>query len=701
MATISVNGREVIVRDGLPLIEACRQAGVELPHFCHHPDLKPAGNCRMCLVSVDRIPRPVTACSLPVSDGMVVKTSTPELENARRGVLELLLIHHPLDCPVCDQAGACRLQDYGMGMGPQRTRYHEERRRVADKDFGPLVGTDLSRCILCARCARFMDEIAESDELGIINRGDRSELVKESPGGFDSNLSGNIIDICPVGALIDRPSRFRALSYQLRGRESHCTQCSLGCRIKPGVLEGEILRVSAVQAPAINGHWMCDRGRFAHLGMNRDRVLTPKIRGRDGWRETSLEEAALHVDRGLRALDTVGLIGGGRMDVGSAWLLQQWMRQGLESGNLDCRIGRGSHEDDGEAISLGDYGLPLGLPKIEQAPAILIVGSGLSRDLPMLNDRVRRAQRAGAWVGSLSDAASETHMLAGLIGAMRSRIGSEAMAQWGEQSGHPPEGLPVEGQLLVLVTREVEAHRQGALIRRLLRSWSDRDAQLLVGYPHPAMGRTAGVLAGLLPWMGPAGRLLPRKGKGMGFAEMTRPAQEGGVEGLVLAGVDGFGDGIDPESLVAMVQSRPFTVVLASHWEPWMEQTQVVLPWATPEENGGDFVSIEGRGLRLDPVVPAKGASRLRVLNALFKAGNRKDWSLSELKNETEGLLLGIGEPIELDECAPGLGEATASALWPEVPEEIVVGLGGAAPLRSPEIRRVDVLAEAMQRGLI
>jgi len=394
MAKVTVDGIEVEVPNGASVLQACEAAGREIPRFCYHERLSVAGNCRMCLVEVEKAPKPVASCAFPVNDGMKVFTDSEVVRRARRGVMEFLLINHPLDCPICDQGGECDLQDQAMGYGLDHSRYLEEKRAVKDKYMGPLVKTVMTRCIQCTRCVRFATEVAGVPELGATNRGENMEIGTYVEKALTTELSGNLIDICPVGALTSRPYAFVSRPWELRKTDSIDVLDGTGTNIRIDVRGGEVLRFLPRTNEAVNEEWMADRGRFAFDGLKRRRLDRPWVRREGKLVPATWPEAFAAVAVGLAGLpgEAIGAVAGPLADAESSLALRDLMAA-LGSTNLECRT-------DGAAIdaSRRDYYLfNTGIAGIEQADALLIIGSNPRTEAPVINARLRKRVIAGGF----------------------------------------------------------------------------------------------------------------------------------------------------------------------------------------------------------------------------------------------------------------------------------------------------------------
>src|SRR6516165_7506473 len=393
MVTLTIDGREVEVPAGTTILQACQHAGIEVAHFCYHERLSIPGNCRMCLVEIEKSPKPIASCAMPATDGMVVLTDSPKAVKARKGVMEFLLINHPLDCPICDQGGECDLQDQAMAYGFDRGRFTEEKRAVRDKYFGPLVETHMTRCIHCTRCIRFLTEIAGVEELGATGRGEDMEIGTYIERALTSELSGNIIDLCPVGALTSKPYAFVARPWELVKTESIDVLDAVGSNIRIDAREGQVLRVLPRLNEAINEEWISDKTRFAIDGLRRGRLDRPYAGRRPkravDWR-LALELAA---DR-LRATpgERIAAIAGDLVDVEAMFALKELMTS-LGSANLDCR-------QDGARLDprcRAAYLFNSTIAGIERADLCLLVGTNPRFEAPLINARLRKRYLRGGF----------------------------------------------------------------------------------------------------------------------------------------------------------------------------------------------------------------------------------------------------------------------------------------------------------------
>jgi len=400
MIKIEIDGKEVSVPKGSSVMDAARQVGVYIPHFCYHKKLSIAANCRMCLVEVEKAPKPLPACATPATEGMKVSTHSQQAIKAQKGVMEFLLINHPLDCPICDQGGECQLQDLAVGYGASGSRYQEAKRAVTNKNLGPLISTDMTRCIHCTRCVRFGQEIAGIMELGMAGRGEHSEILSFVGKTVDSELSGNVIDLCPVGALVSKPFRYSARTWELSRRKSISPHCGLGSNLIVQIKNNRVMRVLPRENEEINECWLSDKDRFSYEGLNsEDRLTAPMIKQNGQWQTCGWEEALMRVAEGLRgAIDKygkskIGALVSPHSTLEELYLLQKLMR-GLGSQNIDHRVRQSDFRADSLLRGIPWLGMPIA--EVSNLQSILVIGSTLRKDHPLLAQRVRQAVRKGA-----------------------------------------------------------------------------------------------------------------------------------------------------------------------------------------------------------------------------------------------------------------------------------------------------------------
>ncbi|WP_193771125.1 NADH-quinone oxidoreductase subunit NuoG, partial [Candidatus Magnetaquicoccus inordinatus] len=379
MPTLIIDGKEISVQPGATIMEAARLLGVYIPHFCYHPQLSIAGNCRMCLVEVEKMPRPVVSCAMPVSEGMVVKTDSEMVRKGRQAVMEFLLINHPLDCPVCDQGGECSLQDLAMKYGPDRSRYYEQKRHAHDYDLGPLLETEMNRCIHCTRCIRFTDEIAGAPEMGAVYRGDHMQVGPYSSRPLSSELTGNLAEICPVGALNNKPFHFQARGWELKKSDGICAHCAVGCHQRIDHLNNEVKRVMSRRCLEINQTWLCDKGRFAYDGLTRNRLEQPMIRSEESNQLVPASWAAA-LDRAAELLkhfkpeEVAGLASEAGQGAEELYAFQDFLRNVVGTAHLDHRLRQRDFSADEMPLTRADLSMNTPLSQMGKADLILLIG---------------------------------------------------------------------------------------------------------------------------------------------------------------------------------------------------------------------------------------------------------------------------------------------------------------------------------------
>jgi NADH-quinone oxidoreductase subunit G len=569
MAKVTVDGVEVEVPNGATVLQAAELAGAEIPRFCYHERLSVAGNCRMCLVEVEKAPKPVASCAYPVADGMVVKTDSPMVRNARRGVMEFLLINHPLDCPICDQGGECDLQDQAMGYGMDHSRYAENKRAVKDKYLGPLIKTFMTRCIHCTRCIRFSAEIAGVSEMGATARGEDMEVGTYVEKALSSELSGNLIDICPVGALTSKPYAYIARPWELKKTDSVDVLDAVGAAIRVDSRGSEVLRVLPRVNEDVNEEWLADKSRFAVDGLIRRRLDACWVK-RDGrLQRATWPEAFSAIAARLQGLagERIGAIAGDLCDAESMLALKDLMAA-LGSSNIDCR-------QDGAALPAGrrdHYTFNTSIAGIEEADALLIVGSNPRREAPLINARIRKRWLTGglqvAVVGQPADLTYDVAQLGEGPAALTSLLdGSTPFAAVLKQAKRP----------MLIVGQGALARADGAAVLAACWRLAAETGMLAEDWHgfnvlHTAAARAGGLDLGFVP--GPGAK---------GLAGMMG----GGVDVLWLLGADEFD--------TTAIGPGTFVVYQGHHGDRGAARADVILPGAAYTEKDGTYVNTEGR----------------------------------------------------------------------------------------------------------
>ncbi len=399
MLQLEIDGSTIEVAEGSTIMDAANRAGIYVPHFCYHKKLSIAANCRMCLVQVEKAPKPLPACATPATNGMKVWTHSDLAVDAQKGVMEFLLINHPLDCPICDQGGECQLQDLAVGYGESGSRYEEDKRVVVNKNLGPLISTDMTRCIHCTRCVRFGQEIAGLMELGMIGRGEHAEIITFVGKTVDSELSGNVIDLCPVGALTSKPFRYSARPWELTRRTSVSPHDGLGSNLLVQVKQNRVMRVLPAENEAVNECWLSDKDRFAYEGLNSEQRLARPMLKRGGvWQPVEWQVALDFIAARLKKIveqhgpQSVGALASPHQTLEELYLLQKLVR-GLGSGNVDFRLRQADFSADGKMAGVPWLGLPVAeLPELDR---VLVVGSALRKEHPLIAHRLRQGTKKG------------------------------------------------------------------------------------------------------------------------------------------------------------------------------------------------------------------------------------------------------------------------------------------------------------------
>ena len=595
MPKLTIDGQEVEVAPGSTVLQACEAAGREIPVFCYHPRLNIAGNCRMCLVELEKSPKPIASCAMPAADGMVIRTDSPSVHKARRGVLELLLINHPLDCPICDQGGECDLQDLTLFYGPDHSRFAENKRAVADKDLGPLISTHMTRCIHCTRCIRFLNEVAGVEELGACSRGEHMEITTWIEAALSSELQGNIIDLCPVGALNSKPYEYRARSWELKKTESIDVLDALGCNIRVDSRGNEVMRVLPRLHEGINEEWISDKTRFAYDGLRRRRLDVPMVK-RDGkLREASWSEALqVAAERlGGVAPGRIAALIGDLVDLESMVLLKD-LCAALGVPHVECR-------QDGARLGHGPRSSWLFNPTIagiERADVCLLVGCDPRAEAPVLNARLRKRWRQGGFriarIGPPRDLTYPVEELGAGPHTLQELVaGGIAFAERLREARAP----------LVIVGSGAVARADGAAVLALAAALpAQREDWNGFAVLHRAASRVGGLELGLVP--GPGGRDL---------AGILQGVAAGDIEVVYLLGADE----IDlPRS------AHAFVIYQGHHGDRGAAAADLVLPGAVYTEKHGTYVNLEGRPQRAKLAVFPPGAAKedWRILRALQDA---------------------------------------------------------------------------------
>ena len=601
LLNIEIDGRALKARKGAMIIEVADAAGITIPRFCYHPRLSVAANCRMCLVEVEKAPKPLPAGATPVMDGMKVHTRSPAALHSQKAVMEFLLINHPLDCPICDQGGECELQDLAMGYGRDVSRFAERKRVVADPDIGPLIATEMTRCIHCTRCVRFGEEIGGVPELGATGRGENTRIGTFIARSVDSELSGNVIDLCPVGALTSRPFRFRARAWEMQQVAAISPHDPIGSNLDLHVRRGRVLRVVPGHNDAINEVWLADRDRFSYEALySEERLTAPRIK-RDGeWVEVDWESAIEETCNRLRTVlaeqgpQALGALASASATTEELYLLQKLLR-GLGSNNVDHRLRQLDTSDDPAAAEYPALGVRIA--EIEQADAVLLVGSNTRKEHPLVNLRLRKAALRGAAVMAIgySDHGFN-YPLAGMLSVAPSALpgvlaslaaGPDGAAD--DAARAITERLTAAERPLVLLGPGVLDHPDAARLRALAAVVADR-AGARLGVLATGANAAGGWLAGALPHRGPLARAVAEPGRA------AMQMLDGSLAGVLLLGVEPELDCADGPRGVCALEAASTVISLSAFCSPAMERyADIQLPIAAFGETHGRYVNMEGQ----------------------------------------------------------------------------------------------------------
>jgi NADH-quinone oxidoreductase subunit G len=612
LVNLEIDGVAVKAKKGDMLIRATDASGAYVPRFCYHEKLAVAANCRMCLVEIEKAPKPMPACATPVAEGMKVFTKSPKAIGAQRATMEFLLINHPLDCPICDQGGECELQDLAVGFGRDVSRYHEGKRSVEDENLGPLIATDMTRCIQCTRCVRFTEEIAGVQELGMIGRGEHMAVRTYIESTVNHELSGNVIDLCPVGALVSKPYRFTARAWEMTSTPLVSPHDPVGTNLFGHVLRGDLKRVVPRENEAINEIWIADRERFSYEGVySPDRLGHPMVRRGSEWLQSDWEAALAQVAAGLRArAPDLGVLVSPTATLEELYLAQRLAR-GLKSHNIDHRLRQRDFRDAHADPVFPGLGMPVA--GIDELNALFVIGSNLRREAPLLAHRVRKAARRGAQVSFLNPArfpylfpVQVTRVAApkDFVGELAAVLA--AAAQLTSQAVPAPladicaAATPNPEQRALaqaLVSGEKRAVWLGALAARHARFADLRAlAAALAAVTGASLGRVAeggnaagGALAGALPHREAGGRSVATPG--LNVREMLKTPLRAY---LLVGGIEPSIDALDPEALRTLARAE-FVVALTPFASEEMKAVaHVLLPMGTYAETSGTFVNCEG-----------------------------------------------------------------------------------------------------------
>ncbi|WP_342129129.1 NADH-quinone oxidoreductase subunit NuoG [Hydrogenophaga sp. OTU3427] len=626
MVEIELDGKKVDVAPGSMIMHAAEKAGSYIPHFCYHKKLSIAANCRMCLVDVEKAPKPMPACATPVTQGMIVRTKSDKAIKAQQSVMEFLLINHPLDCPICDQGGECQLQDLAVGYGAGKSRYEEEKRVVFHKDVGPLISMEeMSRCIHCTRCVRFGQEVAGVMELGMSHRGEHSEIETFVGQSVDSELSGNMIDICPVGALTSKPFRYSARTWELSRRKSVSPHDSTGANLIVQVKNHQVMRVVPLENEAVNECWIADRDRFSYEALNGDQRLTaPMLKQGGEWKTVDWQTALEYVANGLKQIkndfgaQAIGLLASPHSTVEELALASALVR-GLGSANVDHRL---RHADFGNSTGVRWLGAPIA--SLSTLQRVLVVGSNLRKDHPLFAQRIRQAARKGAQVNAVNSRVHDWALPVANTLVAESGVWVQALAQvaasiarekgiaspWNMATSVESDAIArslLGGERKAVLLGNAAAHHAFAASLLAVAQWVGEQTGASVGYLTEAANTVGAQWLGVLPGNG-----------GQNAGQMLA----GGLKAALLLNNEPVFDSAAGQGAIAGLEHAQMVVSL-NPFKANLDVADVLLPIAPWTETPGSFVNAEGLLQSFYAVARPLGDTRpawkvLRVLGNLL-----------------------------------------------------------------------------------
>ena len=679
MVEIELDGKKVDILEGSMIMHAADKAGTYIPHFCYHKKLSIAANCRMCLVDVEKMPKPMPACATPVTQGMIVRTKSDKAIKAQQSVMEFLLINHPLDCPICDQGGECQLQDLAMGYGGSASRYAEEKRVVFHKDAGPLISMEeMSRCIHCTRCVRFGQEVAGVMELGMSHRGEHAEIETFVGQSVDSELSGNMIDICPVGALTSKPFRYSARTWELSRRKSVSPHDSTGANLVVQVKNNKVLRVVPLENEAVNECWIADRDRFSYEALNSpERLTRPMLKQGGEWREVEWQVALEYVANGLKQIkadhgaQSIGALVSPHSTLEELFLATELVH-GLGSDNIDYRLRHAEFPAPEGVRYLGTS-----IASLSQLQRVLVVGSNLRKDHPLFAQRIRQAQRMGCTVSALNAQAHDwampvantllapaTHWvqaLADIAAAVATEKGVDAPAAG--SASEPATAIArslIGGERKAILLGNAAAHHAKASSLLALANWIAAQTGATVGYLTEAANTVGAQLVGAMP-----------RGDGLNAGQMLG----GALKAVVLLNNEPEFDAAAGRDAAKALGASSMVVTL-SPFKANLDFSDVLLPIAPFTETPGSFVNAEGRLQSFHAVVKPLGETRpawkvLRVLaNLLALPGFDYESTSDVLARAGVSAVSGFA-PDKLDnhtgaaiDLSPAVGEPVVASIY-------------------------------------
>lgn len=655
MVTIEIDGKPYQAEAGQMLIEITDANGIKIPRFCYHKKLSVAASCRMCLVEVERAPKPMPACATPVMEGMKAWTRSDKALMAQKSVMEFLLINHPLDCPICDQGGECELQDNAIGYGDCASQYQEEKRVVFDKNLGPLIATEMTRCIHCTRCVRFSQEISGIQEMGTPGRGEHTQIGTYIEKNISSELSGNMIDICPVGALTSKPFRYSARAWELQQRDTIAPHDSVGSNIHLHIRRNQVMRVAPKENDAINEVWISDRDRFSYEGLNAEDRLTKPMIKKDGiWQSTDWDRALTFAFEGLQKVkeangsESIGALASPTATIEELYLLQKLMR-GIGTENIDHRLHQTDFSDQIQA-PLFPY-LGQAIADLETSEATLVIGSHIRKEQPLLNHRLRKSTLKGGKVMLLNSIDYEFNYpiaakiitttpaawieeLAGIAKALLNNKQGSLIPQEmekllanisvNEQQTAIAELLSNDNKATVLLGNLATAHPQFSTVRALAATIA-KLSNATFGYMGEANNTSGAWLAGVVPHRRAAGAAIETAIERIGLNAEAMLTQ--GLKSYVLLGLEPELDSSQGATALTNLKKADFVVSLSAYRTPAIDDyADVILPIALFPETSGTYVNSEGKWQSFSGAITPPGEARpawkiLRVLGNLFDVG--------------------------------------------------------------------------------
>ncbi|MCD4506301.1 NADH-quinone oxidoreductase subunit NuoG [Chromobacterium piscinae] len=649
MLEIEIDGKKLTVPQGSTVIEAAHSVGTYIPHFCYHKKLSIAANCRMCLVEVEKAPKPLPACATPVTDGMKVHTASPLAKKAQQGVMEFLLINHPLDCPICDQGGECQLQDLAVGYGNSTSRYEEDKRVVVGKDMGPLVSAEeMSRCIHCTRCVRFTEEVGGFQEIGMANRSEFSEILPFLGKTVDSEISGNVIDLCPVGALTSKPFRYSTRAWELSRRKSVSPHDGLGSNLVVQVKSNEVMRVLPLENEAINECWIADRDRFSYEGLNSaERLQKPMIKFDGKWHETDWETALNYVVKGLNGVsadhgkDAIGFLLNPHSTTEELYLAQKLARAfGVNA--VDYRLRRSDFSAD--SAKQGAEWLGSTIAELADAKSVLAVGASLRKEQPLLASRLRASVKKGAELNIIHVADDN------LLTKINGKLIVSPLALVNALSQVLKAVAEIKSGSSEIDLASVEVSAQARVIAESLTGAETASVVLgNVAQHHPAYGQLLSLTQEISRLSGARFGILAEAANSVG-AELVGALPKTGdnaaamiakpKKAYFLLNTEVEFDSYNPQAAVAAMKQAATVIALTAYkGQGLLDYADVLLPIAPFSETAGSFVNMEGKLQTFNGVVKPLGETRpawkvLRVLGNMLSLSGFEQNSAEEVRGE-------------------------------------------------------------------